>query len=357
MPTPKQLITAATRHQVFLERLKSGHVKDFLARLNGLNRANTDILAALSVDSIDELTQKQLNGLLVEITKQNSKLITDAIDDFTPKLEKIAAYETGWEARAIQASIAGDLTLAVPDAAKAYKAALKQPLSATGQRLPEFMGDWTKAEVKRMNLVVNKAWAEGWTVQDLTRAIRGTKKLDYEDGIIASTRRNAETVARTSIQHVASMARQQTWEENSDVVTGYKYVATLDSRTTQQCRSLDGQVFQVGKGPVPPVHPNCRSTTVAELDPALDFLDEGATRSSEGGYVPANQTYYDWLKEQPAEFQDAAIGPTRGKLFRNGGLTSDEFSKLNLGRNFQPLTLEEMQKLEPMAFKKAGINP
>ena len=51
-----------------------------------------------------------------------------------------------------------------------------------------------------------------------------------------------------------------------------------------------------------------------------------------------------------------AIGPVRGKLLRNGGLSADRFSELQLGQNFQPLTLEQMQELEPLAFKRAGFN-
>lgn len=106
---------------------------------------------------------------------------------------------------------------------------------------------------------------------------------------------------------------------------------------------------------------NCRSSTVAVLDDRFSFLEEGGTqraRDLETGKVysvPANQTYYSWLKTQPAEFQDNVIGPTRGKLLRNGGLTAQRFQELQLGRNFKPLTIEEMKKLEPLAFQKANI--
>ena len=157
------------------------------------------------------------------------------------------------------------------------------------------------------------------------------------------------------MQHVASTARFQTWDANADLLTGYQWVSTLDSRTTQQCRSLDGQKFKLGEGPRPPLHIGCRSTTVADLDDGLDFLDEGATRSSLTGPVDADLTYYQWLKRQPAAFQDSAIGPKRGKLLRAGGLSAERFSELQLDRNFQPLTLAEMRQLEPQAFARAGI--
>jgi len=42
-------------------------------------------------------------------------------------------------------------------------------------------------------------------------------------------------------------------------------------------------------------------------------------------------------------------------LFQEGGLTAAEFARLNLGRNFQPITLEQMSVKMPGAFEKAGL--
>ncbi len=89
------------------------------------------------------------------------------------------------------------------------------------------------------------------------------------------------------------------------------------------------------------------------------LLSKDGTRASVGpnggGQVAADLSYYDWLKLQPSAFQDQALGPTRAKLFRDGGLTLERFSELQLDRNFKPLTLEQMKKLEPLAFERAGI--
>lgn len=40
-------------------------------------------------------------------------------------------------------------------------------------------------------------------------------------------------------------------------------------------------------------------------------IDEPApsTRASQDGQVPASLSYFDWLKRQPAAFQDEALGP------------------------------------------------
>ncbi len=357
----RRLTDIATRHQVFLERFKTSESTEFAKAFDVLNVATREVISNLAVANLADVTKRKLQEALKQLKETNLEILDLASKDLFKNLEQLAGYEAGFEARTFQ-SISAKVRLGVPKAADAYASAIAQPLSVNGQLLDTFINKWSEAEVDRVNDTVRKAWGESWTVDKLTTAINGTKRLGYSDGIIgvpgstaAVARRNARAVARTSIQHVASSARMTTWEKNADVITGYRFVATLDGRTTQICRSLDGKLFELGAGPIPPVHIGCRSTTVAETDPSLDFLDEGATRSSENGYVDADLSYYDWLKTQPEDFQDEAIGKTRAKLFRDGGLSADDFAQLNLNRNFQPLTLAEMQKLEPLAFQRAGI--
>lgn len=339
---------------MYLERLKSGQVKSMGTALRKLEKAITEVVGGLGTPNMADLTKKQLNETLVRLRNEQARVLLEMLDDLMPALEELAGYEAEFEAKSIEQAVAA-VSMTVPVASSAYKAALQQPLSATGELLEPFLKDWTAKEIAAVNNLVRKGYADGWTNQQMVQAIRGTKKLNYADGIVARIGRNADAVVRTAVQHVASTARMETWAANADVIEGYRFVATLDNKTTPVCRSLDGQVFKLGRGPRPPLHIRCRSTTVAEVDSKYDFLDEGATRSSANGYVDGDLTYYEWLKTQPEAFQDSAVGPTRGKLLRDGGLTAEEFARLNLGRNFEPLTLEEMRKLEPAAFQRAGI--
>lgn len=354
MASDKHLLDIATRHQVYLERLKSGEVRNFDATLRKLEKAIIQVVNGLGADSVGDLTKAKLKETLIELRNAQTQIMLDAVDKLIPGLEKIAGYEAQFEARSL-GQLGVEVSIAYVPAKRAFSAAMNQPLSATGELLEPFIKNWAAREIEAVNNLVAKGYADGWTNQQLVQAVRGTKKMKYADGLVAKIGRDADAVVRTAIQHVASSARMQTWAANSDIVKGYRWVSTLDGKTTQVCRSLDGKVFELGKGPRPPIHIRCRSTTVAELDDKFDFLDAGATRSSKDGYVDGDLTYYEWLKKQPSAFQDSAIGPTRGKLLRDGGLTAEEFGRLNLGRNFDPLTLEEMRKLEPAAFERAGI--
>jgi len=134
------------------------------------------------------------------------------------------------------------------------------------------------------------------------------------------------TLVRTSINQVANSASQQVYEANQDITKRYRYVATLDTRTSAICRALDGKTFEYGKGPTPPQHFNCRSTTIPVIDyDELGFTPPPAgTRASQGGQVPANESYGQWLaKKQKGETdadllqrQAMALGAGKVQYFR-----------------------------------------
>ncbi len=221
--------------------------------------------------------------------------------------------------------------------------------------LEAFVDKWAEADRERVTGAIRRCAFEGRTTDEIIRDVRGTKARQFQDGILAVNRHAAATVVRTSLQHVASVARMETLQANADILDGYEWSSTLDSRTSAVCQSLSGKVFKFGKGPVPPAHPNCRSSILPRLSAEWAFLDEGAQQASVDGPVDASLTYFEWLKKQPAGFVEDALGPTRARLFLKGGLSADEFARLQLGRNFEPLTLEEMRAKAPRVFELAGV--
>lgn len=359
MTATAQLVEITTRHQVYLERLKAGEANQFASFLQQMDRSIRDRLLG---QDLTEFTRARLERLLTSTEKQLQKILDSYYDQLNGHLVDLALYESKFEAKALDSVVAGFNTV-VPTENQIIAAVTTRPLSVRGadggKLLEPFIRDWTATEVKRVSGAVRQGFYEGQTTTQIVQAIRGTRKANYTDGILNITSRNARAVTHTAVQHAASQARQMTWERNPDLVQGVRWVSTLDSKTTQVCRSLDGRVYPVHKGPRPPIHVNCRSSTSPVLDPIFDAFDEGATRASVGpsggGQVDANQSYYEWLKKQPRAFVETAIGKKRAKLFLDGGLTAERFAELNLGRNFAPLTLKEMEALEPIAFINAGV--
>lgn len=357
MPTKenrKALLDLAITRQVYLERIKAGQFKDInklIAEIQAVILAKVGKLT----DDLKGENRKFLNQWLGQLDKAVLADYTSGLKLYNAELQEIAGIFATLEAADIASSITGTVAVKAPTARQAFNLAKVQAMGHSGETLEEFVNSFADNETKRVISMFRRGYYQGRTNQELIRELVGTKAQRYQNGLLQTSRRNADAVVRTSIQHVASVARQRTWEENSDLVQGYEWVSTLDSSTTTKCRSLDGQKFKIGEGPTPPLHYRCRSATVAILNSKYDFLKEGRTRSAKDGYTDAGNSYYDWLKSQPAKFQDEALGPVRGKLFRDGGLSASKFSELQLDKNFEPLTLAEMKSLEPEAFKAAGL--
>ena len=353
--TINPLLDEAIRRQVVLERLKSGQVRDF-------NTIFKDIAAevrskAAGID-VTGATRKAFDDWLGTMEKSVHSIYTKQLKLLTPELEKISGVYAALEAGDITKATLGKATMKLVTPRQAFGYAKKLPMAFSGETLETFVGKLAGNETARVVGTFRKGYYQGKTNTQLVKEVIGSKARNYKDGILDVSRRNASTVVRTSVQHVASAGRSKVWENNKDIIDQYEWVSTLDGKTSNQCKSLDGQKWDIGKGPTPPIHPNCRSTTVAVLADEFKFLSEGRTRSSKDGYVSADENYYDWLKKQDAAFQDTALGKTRGKLFRDGGLSAEQFRDLNLGKDFKPLSLAEMKVAEPEAFKKAfGSGP
>ena len=157
------------------------------------------------------------------------------------------------------------------------------------------------------------------------------KQLVQAGGELTSVaNRQVMALVRTSINQVANASSQQVYEANQDVTKRYRYVATLDSRTSPICRALDGKEFDYGKGPTPPQHFNCRSTTVPVIDykglgieppPPSDLRRPntafGPSRSTRSDTVPSNQTYGEWLEKQPKAVKVDVLGASKVSFFES----------------------------------------
>ena len=341
--------TIAGRHQVYLERLKAGYVGKYEDTIRRVDKAVLKVLQDLKAEKLSELNRAELKGLLQKLTREQQELYGKATEEMMDNFSALSAAEAGFETT----FLATFTSLEVKEALDAYANALRSPIQATGEMLEPFVKDLSARQIKRVEQEILKSVSQGRTISQTVSAVRGTKKRNYQDGVLGRNWEDARTVIRTATQHVSQASREATWMSNSDIVKEYEWVSTLDGKTSSTCKSLDGRHWPVGAGPKPPIHPRCRSTTTAWFPPSI--WAEGATRSAEFGPVAADQTYFDWLKDQSKEFQVDALGPTRAKLFRDGGLSAKEFSDLNLNSNFKPLTLEEMKKLQPNAFNRAGL--
>jgi SPP1 gp7 family putative phage head morphogenesis protein len=189
-------------------------------------------------------------------------------------------------------------------------------------------------QAERFGQVVRNGLLTGETTQSIAKRLIGNlefgetaktvRQLAAAGGQLTAVADNQIlTLIRTSVNQVANTASQQVYEANQDITEKYRYVATLDSRTSSICAALDGQQFEYGKGPTPPQHFNCRSTTVPVIDYDQLSRDFGfkveppavGKRAAAGGMVPANENYGQWLKGQSNKIKADALGPGRVPYF------------------------------------------
>jgi SPP1 gp7 family putative phage head morphogenesis protein len=115
--------------------------------------------------------------------------------------------------------------------------------------------------------------------------VRRTAALLQADGFGASAF-HRETIARTEAAHLYSSGSVARYRA-SGAVSGLRYEAVMDDRTTEECAALHGHVFRADDvdGVTPPIHFNCRS----ELQPVL-FDEVPETFSTAAGFLGDTST-------------------------------------------------------------------
>lgn len=335
------LISAFISHQIWLQRNATSEVGELRPFIEQMRQEVKQQVLSFGDES---RTKAKLTKMLKDLTETLYALGNDWDGKLVADLQELAKYEAKWTADTMADATGVNFTTPTPE--QVWAAIKFQPMALEGKPV-EFMQlvqGWKETEVARLVQGVKSGFVQGLTTRQIVRNVVGAGGL----GDVSA--RHAATVVRTALNHVSTEARLLTLQKNSDVVERYEWVSTLDSRTSTICRSRDGQKYEFGKGPLPPAHANCRSSIAPVVSPEFDFLDAGAKRAARGAdggmQIDANTTYYDFLKQQPAWFQDKALGPVRGAIFRNAGMTPEEFRVASVDGFGRPLTLKEMAETD-----------
>ena len=130
----------------------------------------------------------------------------------------------------------------------------------------------------------------GRSVRDTSQAI--AERFEVSKG-------KARRLVRTESAFFHNQMELLSYEDAE--ITKYKFVAVLDKRTSHICQEHDNKVYET-KDAVPgvnypPLHPWCRSTTIAYDEDADYSKLERRARNPETGkteLVPADMTYNEW---------------------------------------------------------------
>lgn len=347
------------RHMVYLERYKAGEVRRIINKLENeiIPEINAKLEARLAKiaergSDVGRVTARRLASLEKELQKLVVRLKNNLQKELIIDLDDFTRDELRWQINNIKESLGFDLDLIVPNP-KAVSDVIKRT-SFAGSTLDQWFNSLSNATQRNIMTAVNRGIVEGETTGQIMQRVRGTRRLNYTDGVWQTTRRQAEAVTRSTINHATNQARLEFFKKNDDIIKGLQWTSTLDSRTSVICAGLDGRVFPIDKGARPPAHVNCRSTMTPVLKDyrklGLKNLPEGQ-RASINGQVPQSLTYGKWLKRQPIDVQEEVLGVTKAKLFRQGNVPIERFTSQRL----KPLSLKELRMLEKNAFKETGL--
>lgn len=344
-----EIADVLVRHAVGLEGLSQAYVARIIA---ALRRADARIVERLASGYEPESTAKQQRALLGQIRAILDAVYTDELGRLRIDLDDLAEYEAEFLKDTID-RVVPSLGFQLPGSDALKAAVYSRPFQ--GRLLKDWFEDLPADAFERLRREITQGYIEGRTNAQIIAAIRGTKAQGYQDGIAGVNARAAEVTVKTAIAHVSNAARDYTYRRNPRTLRGVQWVSVLDKRTTLICASRDGKVYPVDKGPRPPAHPRCRSTTTPVLKSKGQLPQERLSevdRAKMTGEPPTDLTYGAWLRRQPASVQEDILGVQKAILFRKGELPIDRFTNA-AGK---VLTLDELKRKNREAWEQAGLD-
>lgn len=192
---------------------------------------------------------------------------------------------------------------------------------------------------RRIDAIINRPWADdGKTFserlwrdkdklvnalqQEMTQAVtRGDKLGDAVKNIskrMGAAKSSAARLVMTESAFISGRAQRDCFKDLG--VDKYEYVATLDRKTSETCRALDGKVFDIDDCKpgtnAPPMHCWCRSCIVPYFDD-MEMLGKRAARDPETWktiLVPEDMTYREWEKKYGNTGNNSSVSEREAEL-------------------------------------------
>lgn len=356
------LYDEVTKHSVDLMRVEEGARKKVVRLLKQLEKELVTSINEIDPDSPLQTTYRvqRQKKLLAQVKESVRSTYKSAKVVITDELTDLAETEGGFTQSAINKAVHADI--ATVGVTRQFAVSVATQSLVQGTVMSDWMERLSDRTQARVSDEIRKGMLAGETNYDIIKRIRG-KPIGggkYAGGVMDISTREATTLVRTAVQTVANNARYEMLQNNSDIISGYQALVTLDTRTSTICKARSGMQWDLKGKPIPntgtkgdfpgppPWHYQCRSTLVPIIKGWNDvgtktkgkLGSNKATQSSMDGKVPQTMNYEDWLKKQPKEVQVEALGPSKYKLWKEGKIKSFRDLTDQSGR---PLTVAELK--------------
>lgn len=345
-------------HSIHLERYKVGIQRDMVRELNKTRKIISKRLTRLST----AINQGQSRALWTQARMAEELRAIDEIlatgyartnSMLAGSINEIIDFEIEWTAG--QMVTAGAVaTVAMPTSnqviaaieAKPFDGWLKDKGVTYAKGSP--LRNVPAYHRNKMASLVRTAWISGMSVQDTKKELAILSNLFTETtGAFNEARRNITAEARTALQTHAARAQELVFQANKDLFPWVEYTATLDSRTTEVCGSLDGRVYRVEDTSRPqiPQHWNCRSVYIPKETKNEELVGDRPAENTEGKKRPVeSQTKFnDWLVQQnktnPEYVRDYFKSDARYEAWKSGKLGKISYTSTD-GRSYNIMNLK-----------------
>jgi SPP1 gp7 family putative phage head morphogenesis protein len=292
--------------------VKAARLRSILAQLKeslGTWAGDATEITALELQGLTELQSEFVTEQLRKVLPAGARDAVRTVE-ISPQFAQSVVTTDPTQLNVV--ALSDDLFAAVQGAPATFSLTAAKGATITlpnGEVLTKAFRGIATDQAERFSQVVRNGLLTGETTPSIAKRLVGqlqfgeqartVRQLAAAGGELTAVADNQiMSLVRTSINQVANSASMAVYEANQDISKKYRYIATLDSRTSSICRALDNQEFPYGRGPTPPQHFGCRSTIVAVIDPDILPPSTIAKRASADGPVPINTSYGQWLAEK-----------------------------------------------------------
>lgn len=261
-----EILADQVRHAVGLQRYGTGVIKKIIAHLDKVD-----------ADLVKQLIDFDLKPGRSEASRQRLQRLLDAVreiiqegyaalePDLRSEMLELAKYEVDYQQQLLTSSIPVAIDVTKPSVEQLAAVVNSRPFQ--GAIMKEWAQRLEENARRAVSTAITTGFTEGETVDQIVRRVRGTKSKNFKDGALEVSRREAEAIVRTAVNHVATSARDDLFRENSDIIKGVVWVSAIDNRTSPVCRARDGKVYPIDSGPRPPAHWNCLPADMRVFSP------------------------------------------------------------------------------------------
>ena len=239
----------------------------------------------------------------------------------------------------------------------AINTVLSKPWAPDGYNFSERIWNNKEKLLSELNTVMT---------QNIMTGAGPQKAIDTLAKKMNTSRSNAGRLVMTESAYFSSLGRQQCFKDLG--VEKYEYVATLDRKTSETCRDLDGKVFDIDDYKpgtnAPPMHCWCRSCIVPYFGDDEGISGERAARDPKTGKtirVPGEMTYKEWEKEFAEQVRATTPDPATTQNYAPVKLNNEQAVKTHRGDReitlhrvltaANPIYVSESVTLKPKALR------